>query len=212
MSQSIKQEITYLSSLISENKKNRILEVLEYRTRYVSVLLEDIQQPHNASAVLRSCDVFGIQDIYFIQKKNSTTIYNTIAKGAEKWVDIYHHCSIPETVFQLKKQGYRVIATTPHKQSISLQDLPLDKKMILMFGTEISGLSKQAIQAADMCVSIPMHGFTESLNISVSVAIILYDIMKRLQTSSYQWQLSNDEYNTIYLAWLKQILHIPRAR
>lgn len=163
----------YLSNMLTDDRKKRFAEILAYRTRHITVAMEDVYQMHNFSAVIRSCDVFGVQDAHVIQQKYGDRLDKNIAMGAQKWVDIYRYASWQACVNHLKQRGYRILATTPHGQAISLHELTLEQPTAFFFGTEKKGLSPEIIAQADACLSIPMYGFTESLNISASVAIIL---------------------------------------
>lgn len=195
--------INALLPSVTQKRYEKMREVLEKRTRYVTVVLEDIYQPHNASAALRSCDSFGIQDMHVVEVKNKFSVVKTVAVGASQWLDVYRHKSIQECVQQLKRSGYRIVATTPHAKGTYLHELKLDQKIALLFGTEQYGLSKEAIEAADEYVTIPMHGFVESFNVSVTVALCLYDLVGRLRQFSVEWQLAEDEKNEILLKWLE---------
>jgi tRNA (guanosine-2'-O-)-methyltransferase len=197
--------IEHLWQFISENKRQIMSNVIQHRTRHVTVVLEDIFQPHNASAVLRTCDIFGIQDVHIAEEKYKFKAVSSVAMGAAKWVDVYQHATIADAIAQLKKQGYRIVATTPHTDSCELPQLPIDHKMALLFGSEQTGLSQEAMQHADMFVKIPMYGFVESFNISVSVALCLYDIMTRLHQSKIAWQLSDDEKDNLLLEWMGKV-------
>jgi tRNA (guanosine-2'-O-)-methyltransferase len=206
-----KQQLySFLSGFISENKKNKFEEIILQRTRYLTVVLEDIFQPHNASAVLRSCDCFGIQDVHIIENRNKYEINPDIALGSSKWLSLYtYHAAIYNTVEclqQLKDSGYRIIATTPHKKDFTPESLPLDQKIALVFGTELEGLSPHAKAMADGFVRIPMYGFTESLNISVSAALLVRSITERLQNSEIPWQLTDDESIDIRISWAKSVV------
>ncbi len=203
-----KQELEKLSPLITDNKRIKIDHVLASRTRHVTVVLENIEQSQNANAVVRSCDIFGIQDIHFIESKYRIQSQNTVSKGASNWVDTYHYQNTTQCIDQLKAQGYTIVATTPHSRGRTLSQLPVDKKIALFFGTEITGLSDEVIQKADEFVTIPMFGFTESLNISVSVAICLYQIVNTLHQSTLPWRLTQEQRDMIALKWVKRILHI----
>ena len=199
------QLIRHLLQYVTENKAHKMNEVLKNRTRYVTVVLEDLFQAHNASAALRTCDIFGVQDVHVVQAQYQFKAVDTISMGASKWVDARSHSSITDAIAELKACGYRIVATTPHLESYSLPDLPLDQKTALLFGSEQTGLSEAALAHADMFVKIPMFGFVESFNVSVSVALCLYDIMTRLHASEYTWQLSEDEKQDILLKWIKKV-------
>lgn len=194
--------INSLWQYITENKKEKMLDVLKHRTRYITILLEDLFQPHNASAALRTCDIFGIQDVHIVEENYTFKAVDTVAMGSSKWVDTYPHVSIEQAITHLKNNGYRIVATTPHEKSYFLPELPLDQKTALLFGSEQMGLSARALKQADACVKIPMFGFVESFNVSVSVALSLYDIITRLHRSEYMWQLSEQEQEDLLLKWI----------
>jgi len=176
----IKQKyLDYLLAFITANKRNLFQTNIQFRTRYITVILEDIYQSHNASAVMRTCDCFGIQDVHIIENKNEYTLNPDVALGSTKWLSLQKYSNKDfntlDCFHQLKSEGYRIIATSPHKNDTLLEDLPLHKgKIALAFGTELEGLSPEAIENADEFVKIPMYGFTESYNISVSAAMILF--------------------------------------
>lgn len=197
--------IDSLWTFISENKQQKMRSVVENRTNYVTVVMEDVFQPHNASAVLRSCDIFGIQNVHVIEAKYKFKPVSTIAMGSIKWLDVHRHSTTTEAITALKAQGYRIVATTPHTNSYELPTLPIDGKTALIFGSEQTGLSDEAMQQADIFVKIPMYGFVESFNVSVSVALCLYDIMTRLHASSNEWKLSEDEKADLLLAWIRRV-------
>jgi tRNA (guanosine-2'-O-)-methyltransferase len=182
-------------------------EILQQRTNYFTVAIEDIYQEHNASAVLRSCDCFGIQTVHTIEKQNEFKPNSEVSMGASKWLTINHQKgdnALQETYNTLKKQGYRIVATTPHTNDVTLNNFDINKgPAAFVFGTETRGLTKEAIDMADEHLRIPMYGFTESFNISVSVAIILHHIREKLNASNINWQLSESEYQQILFQWLK---------
>ena len=198
----------FLFSLITEERKSLFEKVIDYRTKHFTVVLENIYQPHNASAVLRSCDLTGIQDVHIIENNNEYTPNPEVAMGSAKWLNLhkYQHetDNTLQTINHLKQQGYKIVATTPHKESYSPHNLPIDEKTALLFGTELSGLSDVAIENADEFVKIPQFGFTESYNISVSVALLLYTLINRLHSSSINWQLSDEERSNIMLEWTRR--------
>jgi tRNA (guanosine-2'-O-)-methyltransferase len=197
--------IESLWAFISENKRTKMLEVIQNRTRYLTVVLEDIFQPHNASAVLRTCDIFGVQDIHVVEAKYAFKPISTVAMGASKWVDVHSHTSVEQSFDVLKSQGYLIVATTPHTNCYELPTLPIDKKMAFVFGSERTGLSDEAMNHADMFVKIPMYGFVESFNISVSVALCLYDVIMRLRQSNIVWNLSENERDDLLLEWMSRV-------
>lgn len=210
MEQELQEElITYLRQFTTEDRIERMAEVLKNRTRHLSVVLEDIYQPHNASAVIRSCDCFGIQDVHVIENRNAFDPDSGVSIGAHQWVTIHRYADYgannTEFCFnRLRSNGYSIIAMTPHHEEITIDELQVGKKTALVFGTELEGLSEYAMNMADGFARIPMYGFSESLNISVSVALVLYETVSRLRKSNVDWHLSEAEKTEITLEWLKQ--------
>ncbi|MDH5602508.1 MAG: RNA methyltransferase [Cyclobacteriaceae bacterium] len=204
------EELNYLNNFISEHKSSLMDKVLDQRTRFVTVVLEDIYQSHNASAVLRSCDCFGIQDVHVIENRNRYSVNPTVAMGSSKWVDIFRYNAKDHNTEAclrgLKKEGYSIIATTPESTSQSINDMEMNGKMAIVFGTELTGLSDEALALADSTVKIPMYGFTESFNISVCAALFLNIIRDKLNKSDLDWQLSEEEKISLKLKWCKKVV------
>ena len=200
----------YLEAFVSENKKAKIAEVLEMRTRYITIVLEDIYQSQNASATLRTADCMGLQDAYFIENYNEYEVNTDVTKGATKWLDI-HRFNEPEKdntetcIQHLKAKGFRVVGTSLAADSLHPADLPLDKPLALLFGNEQFGLSGFAREQTDLNIKIPMYGFTQSFNISVSVAISLSHLIHKLHQSNIDWQLSQEEKLALTLQWYRRI-------
>lgn len=199
--------INYLSQFISEKRKARFDEVIAHRTNHLRIVLEDLYQAHNASAVLRSCDCFGVQYVHFIENRNKFKISADVAMGSSNWLSITRHNEQEQNTVsalrQLKQQGYRIVATTPHTNDVTLSELPVDRKLALVFGTEIDGITDAVRQEADEFVRIPMFGFTESFNISVCAALCMYELTTRIRRDVPQYLISEEERATIYLDWLK---------
>jgi tRNA (guanosine-2'-O-)-methyltransferase len=195
--------LNYLETILTDNRKERFLEVLQNRTKHFTVAVEDVYQLHNTSAVMRSCEVFGIQELNVIEQRFGKRIDKQIAMGAQKWVDIIRHDSVKGCISSLKEQGYQIIATTPHEQDCTVEKFDITKPSALFFGTEKEGLSEEVMQNADGFLKIPMVGFTESLNISVSAAIIIQDLTNRLRRSDIDWQLTEDEIMQKRLDWAR---------
>ena len=198
--------LEYLENFMSENRKNRFIEVLKNRTNHFTIAVEDVFQLHNTSAVMRSCEVFGIQNLHVIEQRYGKSIDKQIAMGAEKWVDINRYDNIKNSIATLKNQGYQIIATTPHNDSCMLDEFDVTKKSAIFFGTEIDGLSEEVMKQADGFIKIPMVGFTESLNISVSAALVIQDITNRMRHSDVNWQLTEDEVLEKRLDWTRKTI------
>lgn len=203
------QLIQYLQKFATDDRWQTINDVINKRTRYLTVVLEDIYQPHNASAVLRSCDCFGVQDVHIIENKNEFDPNKGVTIGADKWLSLQSYNKAQqnntEQCYQhLKEKGYKIIATTPHKNDVTIDEVALDEKTALVFGAEYTGLSDYALEQADGYAKIPMVGFSESFNISVGAALCLYDLSLRLRKSDADWPLTDSEKLTLQLGWLKK--------
>ncbi|MBR9846495.1 MAG: RNA methyltransferase [Algicola sp.] len=198
--------LEHLESYLTESRKERFSKVLLQRTKHFTVATEDVYQLHNTSAVIRSCDVFGIQEVHIVEEINSKRIDREIAMGAQKWVDINRHHSVKAAISELKHNGYQIVATTPHENDAMLHDFDVSKKSCFFFGRETQGLSQDVIDEADCFLKIPMSGFTESLNISVSAAIILQHVTTKLKQSSIKWQLTEAEQQEKRLDWCKKTI------
>jgi tRNA (guanosine-2'-O-)-methyltransferase len=207
---SAKELRDYLFGFISENKQNLFETIIENRTRHLTVVLENIYQPHNASAVLRSCDLFGVQDVHIIENTNEYTLSDEVAMGSSKWLTMKKYNELENNTLacfeQLREEGYRIVATTPHTDDVLIADLPTAPKTALVFGTELTGLSDIAMQNADAFVKIPMYGFTESFNISVSAALSLYQFTENMRKSDVDWKLSEEEKIEIQIQWAMNVI------
>ena len=204
----------YLTTFLTDERNARILKVLENRTRHLTVVVEDLFQTQNISAVMRTCECVGIQDIHIIEGENEFSIHTAISMGADKWLNHYHYpvsdTNISDCILGLKQKGYTVVATLPGDDSCYMEDLPLDKPIALLFGTELKGLTPEAIALSDQTVKIPMYGFTTSYNISNSVAIMASYFIEKLNKSSINWKLSEEEKEILYLEWLQKSIKTPK--
>ena len=201
--------LTYLETYLTEERKQRFLDVLQKRTKHITVAVEDVYQLHNTSAILRSCDVFGVQELHVIEHRFGKRLDKNIAVGAEQWVDVHRYGTTADCVAKLKSDGYRIIATTPHNDSSLLPDFFPSEKSALFFGTEKEGLSETVMQQADGFLKIPMVGFSESLNVSVSAAIIIQQLAQKVRDSDLDWRLTEAELLEKRLDWTKKsIKHV----
>ena len=202
--------LNYFESFLTDNRKSLFKKVLENRTRHFAVVLEDIFQPHNASAVVRTADIFGVQDVHAIENKYTNKVSRHVAKGSQKWITSKRYKSDGDNtkicLDNLRKEGYQIIATTPHNDSCLLQDFDITKKSAFVFGVEAEGVSDFVKEQADGFLKIPMVGFTESLNISVAAAIVLQDVTTKLRNSNVDWQLSQEEKDDLYYDWVKKTI------
>ena len=196
--------LTYLEHFITEERKERFLQVISARTNHFTVAMEDVFQMHNTSAVVRTCEVFGAQQAHSIEGRFGKRLDAKIAMGAQKWVDVFRYNDTQSCIDALRAQGYQIVATTPHKDAYFLNDFDISKKSAFFFGTEKEGLSQQVLSQADTYLKIPMVGFTESLNISVAVAIVLQQLTDKLRRSQVAWQLTDEERLNTLINWTKK--------
>jgi tRNA (guanosine-2'-O-)-methyltransferase len=205
--------VDHMSDFITEKRLALFKQVIADRTRYITVLLEDIYQSQNASAVLRSCDCTGVQDVHIVEEQNEYEINREVALGSNQWLSLHYYKEGSDNIYRgieaLKRKGYRIVATSPHKEGSTPETFNLKKgKTALLFGTELNGLSKRAMELADEYIQIPMVGFTESYNISVSAALTLYTLRKRLELSSLDWKIGEDEQTELLLEWLRSTIKL----
>lgn len=200
------QLFEYLQTYLTERRKTLFKEVLAQRTRHFTVVTEDVYQLHNTSAVMRSCDVFGIQDLHVVEERFGKRVDKEIAMGAQKWVDIHRFRSTKDCIQNLREKGYQIIATTPHDNSTLLHEFDVSKKSAFFFGQEKYGLSDEVMEHADGFLKIPMYGFTESLNISVSAAIILQEVVTRMRIENVNWQLTENEKLELEFQWTQKTI------
>jgi tRNA (guanosine-2'-O-)-methyltransferase len=207
--------IRHMSGFITSRRYKKMLAVLQMRTRHLTVVLEDIYQSHNASAVLRSCECLGIQDIHIIQNHHEFEVNPDVVMGASKWLSLHtyqkYENNTTNCLQSLKDHGYRIIATSPHKKEYSPDKIPLEGKTALVFGTEMKGLTEAANKMADGFMKIPMVGFTESLNISVAVALSVYQLTNRLRTENIRWQLPYNEEIDLLYEWVCKSVKNPEV-
>ena len=190
--------------MISENRKELFLETVEKRTKSIAVVLEDIYQSHNAAAVLRSCDCFGIQDVHIIENRNQWNPHPDIEQGSSKWLSISRYNDQEQNTDHclnfLKDKGYLIAATTPHTD-LSIDDIQTDKPVALVFGTEMQGISEVVKSNSDQLVRIPMYGFTESFNISVAAAISLHSLRSKFIRDERNLLLTEEQQTEVLLSW-----------
>ena len=212
----LRELIEFLGDFVTPNKREKIAEVLAARTDYVTVVLEDIYQPHNASAVLRTCECYGVQSVHIVENRNQYKVNPQVAMGSSKWLDLHRYREAErdntgDCLAALRAKGYRIVATSPdteHRVSHTPTDLPLDRPVAILYGTEEQGLTEGALAAADCYLRLPQYGFTQSYNISVSVAITLTTLMGRLRSPEFagDWRISEDRRRELTLAFYRRIV------
>ena len=203
------QLIASLSTVINEQRQNLLRRILARRTRYIVVVLEDIYKSQNASAVIRSAECLGIQELHIIENENEYQLDPGVVQGASKWIEINRYKEEGKNntkicLNNLKDKGYRIVAMTLQEDSLGLDELTLDNKFVLCFGSEEPGLTNTAHEIADEYVKIPIYGFTQSFNLSVSAGISLHHLTTKLRVSSINWQLSEEDKTNLYIDWLSK--------
>ena len=201
-----KELLDYLTNFVTSNRKELFEKNLNLRTRHITVVLEDVFKPHNASAVLRTSDCFGIQDVHIIEGERAYKVNKGIVKGAAKWLTLSTYENTKSAISKLRNRGYTIVGTSPHAKSVTLNELPINQKIALFYGNEDTGLSKYVIDEADVLVSVPMYGFTESFNISVTAAICLNQLVQKLHQSAENWHLTEEEKEVLRLEWYRKSL------
>lgn len=199
-----------LNAIVTDSKKEMFQRIAADRTKYLTVALENIRKDHNASAVIRTCDCLGVQNIHLIEKDEIYGVQREISKGASTWVDFtsYSEGDSPslEAINRLREDGYKIVATSPHAD-YTLSTLPIDEPIALFFGTERDGISTDVVENADHLIRIPMYGFTESFNVSVSVALVLNQLRNRLEDSEIDWKLNEEEQIKLKIDWCTKVIN-----
>ncbi|WP_301409566.1 TrmH family RNA methyltransferase [Borreliella tanukii] len=206
MNDDVLKRIGVLSEFITDEKKAKIEEVLNRRTNYLTFVLEDIFHSQNASATIRTGEILGLSDIHVIEKKNKYTLNPEVTLGSSQWTNVNKYKDTKFAIDKLKSDGYSIVATSLNEQSINLENFPINNKMAVFFGTELTGLSAEALEAADLYVKIPMYGFTQSYNISVAVAIVMYSLSIRLRKSGIDYLLNEFEKSNLRLKYYRQVV------
>lgn len=200
-----KRLIEFLEQCVTPERIDRLREVIANRTRHIAVMLENVFQPQNASAVLRSCECFGVQDVYVVESQNTFVVDSEVDMSASKWLSLYRYKqtekATAKAIEAVRNKGYKIVATSPHAEH-TLDSIDLSNPIALLFGTELTGLTNEAMAQADELIRIPMFGFIESFNISVSVAICLHTLTARLRASQQPFGLSGPERDDLMLRWL----------
>ena len=201
----------YMSGFLTGERIQTLRRTLAMRTRYMTILTENTFHPQNASALVRHCEAFGVQDLHTVETMCRFDPSVNIVRGTDKWIDIIRHDSTEEAIASLKASGYRIVATTPHRESCTPETFDVEKgRFCLVFGTEHAGVSPQIISAADEFLRIPMCGMGESLNVSASAAILIYMLSQRRRLAEVAWRLSEAERSEVMFRWVLSSLRYAR--
>ena len=199
-----RERIDYLATFMTEERFALFEQTLAARTNYLTILTENTFHPHNAAALVRHCEAFGVQHMHTIETDCIFDPSQNISRGSDRWLNLVRHSSTSEALSALKAEGYRLVATTPHRESCTPETFDVTKgKFALIFGTEHAGISDEALAAADEYLRIPMCGMVESLNVSASAAILIYQLAGRVRAQVADWQLSEEERTRLLFAWTR---------
>ncbi len=197
--------IEYMAQFMTGERFGVLQRAVAGRTRWMTVCMENTFHPQNASALVRNCEAFGVQDIHTVQTVCKFNPNVRIVRGTDKWVDLHRHPSTADALAALRGRGYRLVATTPHGNGTAPEDFDVAASpFALVFGTEHEGITADVSAAADELLTIPMCGLVESLNVSASAAILLYMLSSRMRRSGVAWQLGEAEQAEITFRWMME--------
>lgn len=198
------ERTTYMESFLTDERREVLRRTLSSRTRYMTILTENTFHPQNASALVRHCEAFGVQELHTVETRCKFNPNVNIVRGTDKWVDITRHDSTADAIAALKGAGYRLVATTPHRESCTPETFDVERgPFCLVFGTEHAGVTDEIIEAADEYLRIPMCGMVESLNVSASAAILIYMLSQRMRLSpAIDWRLGEDDSREMLFRWV----------
>jgi tRNA (guanosine-2'-O-)-methyltransferase len=192
----------------TERRWEKVRSVLEKRQPDLTIVLENLNDPHNFSAVLRSCDAVGIMNIHMVYYGSQPfpKLGNKSSASAKKWIDIHRYDSIPECYDALRKDGKKIFTTHMAKDSVSLYELNLTLPVALVFGNEHAGVSEEAVRLADGNFLIPQVGMIQSLNISVAAAVTLYEAYRQKMMAGHysKPQLKDVDFKNIHEEYLRR--------
>lgn len=200
----IGERTRYLAEFMLPERREALARALDNRTDYMTVMTENMFHPQNASAIVRHCEAFGVQNIHTVESLCAFNPNLNIVRGTDKWIDINRHATTAEALGALKAQGYRIVATTPHRESCTPETLDVRRgRFAIVFGTEKQGISDEVVAAADDFLRIPMCGLVESLNVSASAAILIYILSQRMRREVGEWQLSAERHAELLYRWYR---------
>jgi len=196
--------VDVLEPFVGERRRARITQVVTRRLGSVTVLMDGPRDPHNAAAVMRTCDAFGVQELHVVPRDEPFVVGKTVAKGTEHWVDVVEHREPAAAVASLRARGFELVATHPEGKLVP-EDLAPIPRLALILGHEHDGIREELERAAKYTVRVPMRGFVESLNVSVAAALLI-----RAATEGRPGDLSAEEQERLYARGL--VRSVPRAR
>ena len=198
------ERVDYLSGFMLDSRFDTLCRALDERTDYLTVMTENMFHAQNASAVIRHCEAFGVQNLHAVETLCPFLPTLNIALGTDKWVDVHRHATTAEALRALKADGYRIVATTPHARSCTPESFDVKAgRFALVLGTEKTGITQEVADVADEFLQIPMYGMVESLNVSASAAIIIYMLTERMRREVPRevWRLDEARRLRILYRW-----------
>ena len=208
----VRERNEYLSPFLLESRIDTLNRALDMRTEYLTVMTENMFHAQNASAIVRHCEAFGVQNIHTVEDLCPFLPTLNIALGTDKWIDVKRHATTADAIKDLRKEGYRIIATTPHHKSCTPETFDVKKgKFVLVFGTEKTGVSEEIMAEADEFLQIPMCGMVDSLNVSASAAILIYMLSQRMRLECDNWHLSDEKRTRTLYDWYRYAVRDSEA-
>ncbi len=188
-------------------RQARMREVVSNRTRFHTFVLDEVHKSHNTSAVLRTLDGFGFQDVHLIHKRTLFVRSRIVTKGADRWLTLNRHESVEACADAVVQKGYRLVVT--HGEGDPVQSIDWSKPSAIVVGAELDGVDEKLVARADQLVKVPMCGFVESFNVSVAVACIAFELRQSLsRLPSSDWMLSDLEREQLLVHWAKLTRHL----
>lgn len=198
-----KELISFLFNFLNDNRKELLMKDLAIRSNHLTLVAEDFYHAHNISATIRTSECFGLRELHVIENNMNYERNPAVNKGSDKWIRIRRFCSqefnTPNCYADLRSRGYQIVATSPHKGSVTVRELDISRKTAIVMGSEGEGLSEYAMENADVYLHVHMPGFTESLNVSVTAGIILEHLSWRMRNENINWELSDEEKDDLML-------------
>ena len=198
-----RERIALLSGFMLPARYDVLRRTVAMSTRYMTILAENTFHPQNAAALIRHCEAFGLQQMHTVETFCRFNPSAAIVRGTDRWVDIRRHGSTAEALAALRAEGYRIVATTPHREDTTPESFDVGRgRFALVFGTEHAGISEEVLASADEFLRIPMCGMVESLNVSASAAILIYMLSERMRRQVEGWNMTAAEQAATLYGWM----------
>jgi tRNA (guanosine-2'-O-)-methyltransferase len=204
MNLEICDDIASLEARLTPRRVQLLRELAAKRSRFYCMVLEDLVDPHNISAVIRTSEVFGLQDVHIIEEVNAYEINKSVLKGSFKWMNLYRYKQRSTCMDLLKSKGYQ-IAVASTNTSTPIYEIDLDKPTAFYMGSERFGNHPETLEKADVHFILPQYGITESMNVSVAAGVLMTHLECHMRAKSReQFCLNSFEQEKILLEWYKR--------